>query len=286
MDKVAMAENRVRLISERPRRVSFPSGPGVGSAAAMRNAEEPTPAFSPLVCWTHPEWVQRFPWLAQGTTGRSPGEREGDFRLFDAEGRLEGNPNWLELARGLGFTGVRHARQMHGKDILLHREPGTGLFLGTDADGHVTSATGILMGVTVADCVPVFLVDPRRRAVALLHAGWRGVVAGVLEEGISLLREELRADKEDILMHLGPAICGTCYEVGPEVHAALDLPRPEGPVPVDLRGVLTERAVGLGLLRSHITRSSFCTRCNGSPFFSHRAGEAARQVAFLGIQPS
>ena len=192
----------------------------------------------------------------------------------------------MDLARGLGFAGMKHTRQVHGKGILPHRKPGSGLSIGPDADGHSTSAPGILLAVTVADCVPVFLVDPIRRAVALLHAGWRGAAAGILEEGASLLLQDAGAREEDILMHLGPAICGTCYEVGPEVHVALGLPRPETPSPVDLRGVLAERAVELGLLDSHITRSSFCTLCNASPFFSHRGGESKRQVGFLGIRPS
>ncbi|MGW8266860.1 MAG: laccase domain-containing protein, partial [Longimicrobiales bacterium] len=157
----------------------------------------------------------------------------------------------MDLAQGLGFTGVRHTRQVHGKAIHSHGEPGFGLSVGADGDGHITSAPGTLLAVTVADCVPVFLVDPDRRTVALLHAGWRGTAAGILEEGISLLLRHSRGNEGDILMHLGPAICGTCYEVGGEVHAALGLPPPEKPSPVDLRGVLTERAIGLGLLESH-----------------------------------
>jgi YfiH family protein len=211
---------------------------------------------------------------------------EGDFRLFDGEGPPAENPNWMELARCSGFPGVRHARQVHGKGILLHRGPTTGLSLGPDGDGHAASAPGTLLAVTVADCVPVFLVDPRHRAVALLHAGWRGAAAGILEEGISLLQGEFQTSESELLVHLGPAICGSCYEVGPEVHGALGLPLPEGPTPVDLRGALAERAVSMGVLPSQITRSVFCTLCGGSPFFSHRAGESRRQVGFLGIRPS
>lgn len=286
MDKVTTAWDRGRLVSEDPRRVSLSWGSGVASGAAEGTLDVPSTARSSLVCWTHPEWVRRFPWLVQGTTGRSPGEREGDFRLFGPDGRPEQNPNWLDLAKGLGFTGVSYTRQVHGEGILAHREPGFGLSIGPAADGQITSAPGALMAVTVADCVPVFLVDPDRRTVALLHAGWRGVVAGILEAGISLLLQHSRGTEGDILVHLGPAICGTCYEVGPEVHAALGLSRPRKPSPVDLRGVLAERAVGAGILDSHVTRSSFCTLCSGSLFFSHRGREAKRQVGFLGIRPS
>lgn len=286
MDNHAKPETLVRVISENPRRASSPSKSGVSFGTALENADGPAQPPSSLMCWTHPEWAQRFPWLAQGTTGRSPGHGEGDFRLFGPHGPAEENANWMELARRHGFAGVLHAQQVHGKDILVHREPGVGLSIGPDSDGHISDIPGAFMGVTVADCVPVFLVDPRRRTVALLHAGWRGVAAGILEGGISLLQDDFRADAEDLLLHLGPAICGSCYEVGPEVHAALGHPEPDGPAPVDLRAALAARAVEAGLLRSHITRSSFCTLCNGSPFFSHRAGEPKRQVGFLGIRPS
>jgi copper oxidase (laccase) domain-containing protein len=140
------------------------------------------------------------------------------------------------------------------------------------------------MAVTIADCVPVSLVDSRRRTATLLHAGWRGIAAGILEEGIALMGDEFKAHVEDILVHLGPAICGSCYEVGPEVHGELGLPDPSGPRPVDLRAVLAQRAMSQGVMQAHLTRSSFCSLCGASPFFSHRGGAGERQVAFLGIR--
>jgi hypothetical protein len=139
------------------------------------------------------------------------------------------------------------------------------------------------MGVTVADCVPVFVVDPHRRVVGLLHAGWRGTAAGILEAGVSLLAGQSEAEPGNLLVHLGPAICGSCYEVGPEVHAALGLHEPGTPTPVDLRGLLAEKALDLGVMGANITRSTFCTLCGASPFFSHRGGATQRQVGFLGI---
>jgi copper oxidase (laccase) domain-containing protein len=74
--------------------------------------------------------------------------------------------------------------------------------------------------------------------------------------------------------------------VGPEVHRALGLPAPPEPTPVDLRSVLIERALGMGILWAHLTCSPFCTLCGSSPFFSSRGGATQRQVGFLGISPS
>ncbi len=274
----------IRVLSEFPRRASSPSRFGTPGGAHIPGQGDSSGSPTSLVCWSHPEWAQRFPWLIQGTTGRSPGEAGGDFRLFGEGDVAENKRNWEALARDHGFSGITHARQVHGPEVSLHSDAPEGLVIGPDADGHASSAPGAFMAVTVADCVPIFLLDPHQKAAVVLHAGWRGAEAGVLKRGLELLVREFGSEPRDVLMHLGPAICGSCYEVGPEVHGALGLPEPSGPAPVDLRGVLAEQGAESGLLRAQITRSWFCTLCNGSPFFSHRRGEAQRQVGFIGLR--
>jgi polyphenol oxidase len=153
-----------------------------------------------------------------------------------------------------------------------------------DTDGHATSAHGLLLTVSVADCVPVLLVDASRRAVAALHAGWRGVAAGMLESGIAAMAARAGSRPGDLRVHFGPAICGACYEVGPEVPAALGLGDPGEKVLLDVRGVLVDRALAAGVDVTSITRSAWCTRCGESPFFSHRAGNAERQMAVIGLR--
>jgi copper oxidase (laccase) domain-containing protein len=84
-------------------------------------------------------------------------------------------------------------------------------------------------------------------------------------------------------VHFGPAICGECYEVGPEVHIALGLPETQHNGLIDIRGVLAQQAMKAGVPEANITTSTFCTRCGDSPFFSHRGGSAERQVGVIGI---
>jgi hypothetical protein len=286
MENSDSVRGTIRFLTERPRAVP----PPFTSRDAVDEGPPGTRTISSRITstltWAHPEWTQRFPWLVQGTTGRSPGQSGGDFRLFGAQRPPEGRENWMSLARSHGFAGVVHSRQVHGKKILIHDSPPAGVRLGPEADGHVSAVPGVLMGVTVADCVPVFLVDPHRRVVGLLHAGWRGTAAGILEEGISVLAGQSGAGLGSLLVHLGPAICGSCYEVGPEVHTALGLQEPRIPTPVDLRGLLAEKALDQGVMGANITRSTFCTLCGASPFFSHRGGATQRQVGFLGIDSS
>lgn len=232
------------------------------------------------------EWVERFPWLVQGTTMRHglSGGDVFDLRLFPAAPGASGR--WGRLSEWAGLPSVVHAPQMH--EALVRRHGGRaeeGLVLAPPCDGHLTEIPGLLLTVSVADCVPVFIVDPERKRVAMVHAGWRGCAAGILEEGLIAVAGPDGAFAS-LRVHLGPSICGACYEVGGEVFEAVGLPRPAAPTPIDLKAVLARRAVASGVTPSDVTVSGHCTLCGpGGRFFSHRGGDAGRQVGFLGIRP-
>jgi YfiH family protein len=233
----------------------------------------------------HARWLARFPWLVQGTTTRGPEGSEFDLGLF--AGASPGHTvheHWNRLMAGAGMGRAVHSRQIHEADVHIHRAVEPGLSLTDACDGHVTDQPGVLLAVAVADCVPVFVVAPELRAVAMLHAGWRGAAAGVLERGLAVLLDEVGAARSELQVHLGPAICSDCYEVGPEVFDALAQPVPAAPTPIDLRRILAERAVAGGVPREEVTISTHCTRCTGSELFSHRGGDGARQVGYVGIR--
>ncbi|MGH7502781.1 MAG: polyphenol oxidase family protein [Longimicrobiales bacterium] len=232
-----------------------------------------------------PAFEAEQPWLTAGITWRGDGE-PADMGLFGATPVGIALGRWRQLRADLGCDAILHSRQVHGTAILrhgLHPVP-PGFHLAPDADGHLTAQTGLAVTVSVADCVPVWIVAPAARTVMLLHAGWRGTAAGILETGLSQLVTEANAIPDSLKVHLGPAICGRCYEVGPEVHEALGRPVPRAPAPIDLRQVLFDRAVAAGVPDRHVTASSLCTRCDRDRFFSHRAGASGRQVAFACIR--
>lgn len=233
----------------------------------------------------HPGWSDRFPWLVQGTTHRGPDDAPFDLAVRGGEEEGSTGRRWSSLLEAEGMERLVRARQVHGAEVRLHRTGPAGVERAPAADGHVTDRTGVLVAVTVADCVPVFAVSERPRAVAVLHAGWRGTAAGVLEAGLDLLAAAVGADPVGLHLHLGPAICGRCYEVGPEVHRSLGLVAPLEPTPVDLRAVLAHRAVAAGVDSRRMTVSAWCTRCGGAPFFSHRGGDRQRQAGFAGLRP-
>lgn len=257
--------------------VGRPTDNGPGS---VRDPGVACPARVPF--FEHPIWRERFPWLVQGVTGA------GDSPPFDLALFGEGRPRdvlrrWRALGRTTGAIRVVCGQQVHGVAMRLHSEGPAGLYVSAGTDGHATRVPGVLLTVSVADCVPISLVAPERRAVALLHGGWRGIAAGIAERGIALLCKQLDARVNELHAHLGPAICGACYEVGPEVHRSLRLPEPAGRESIDLRAIIAGRMRRAGIQGAHLTASTYCTRCNGDSFFSHRGGCTERQVTVLGI---
>lgn len=169
------------------------------------------------------------------------------------------------------------ARQVHGARVIEHVPGWTGWLRGHDADGHLAAERGTALAVSVADCVPVYVAHPSG-AVAMLHAGWRGTVAGILAAAVGrLVARGLAA--ADLRVLLGPAICGRCYEVSPDVYAQLTGRTVERPTPVSLHAVLTDQARALGV--RDVRASSLCTRCDGAMLYSHRAGEAGRQLGVI-----
>ena len=232
------------------------------------------------------EWADRFPWLFAGISHAGSGPDPFDLRLFGEPTSPWAPARWRDLLQASAFETIVHARQVHEIRIVVHEQVGAGVREAEGAaDGHTTADSGVLLAVTVADCVPIYLVDPDARVVALLHGGWRGIAAGILPSGITLLGARWGTDPGRLLVHLGPAICGACYEVGPEVFSALGLEVPSRPAPVDVRGVLARQAADAGVPPENITVSGLCTLCGDGNLFSHRGGRSERQVAFLGIRP-
>ncbi|HSJ09149.1 MAG TPA: polyphenol oxidase family protein [Longimicrobiales bacterium] len=227
----------------------------------------------------HPGWRDALPWLVQAIT--SHGE---DMSLFGASATADVLPRWAALRDGLGCDVIVHARQVHGAAVHAHGPLPPGLLVVSDADGHATSQPRTLLAVSVADCVPISIAAPDVRAICLLHGGWRGVAAGILQRGVGLLADRFGARADAMHVHFGPAICGACYEVGAEVLTGLDLEDAAGGTHADVRATLAHRALALGIARENISTSSFCTRHGDSPFFSHRGGCRERQVSVLAVR--
>jgi YfiH family protein len=249
-------------------------------------ASEPAHPF-PVPAYHHAGWSERFPWLIHGITTRGETDRHGpsgfDLRLRGPASTDAVLSRWDAMGEIPGIHAVVHARQVHGAIIRTHRDIPPGLLLAPSCDGHFTREPGVLLTVGVADCVPVYLVSESPRQVALLHAGWRGIAAGILEAGLQHMKAMGGGGAESIHLLLGPSISGARYEVGPEVHRAVTGAAPQLATGLDLRGHLRERALALGVLERHLSLTQTCV-FEDSAFFSHRRGCQGRQVAFLGLR--
>lgn len=234
------------------------------------------------------EWATRFGVVA-GITTRGHGFSLG---LWSEENVGQVMSRWRAVGAAFRarFPGLVLAHQVHGTALTWHRAAADGWMILDGLDGHATGARGLLLTVTVADCIPVYLVVPQKQVIALLHAGWRGVAEGVLERGVELLKRDAFARASDIVMHCGVGICGSCYEVGSEVIERLTPgQRPgvsratDGSGHVDLRAVLARQAVELGI--TEVSVSPWCTAHDRDRFFSHRAsgGRDGRMIAYVGM---
>jgi YfiH family protein len=205
----------------------------------------------------------------------------GSFNLASEEPAAAVFGRWMDLVASLAPAASRVATslQVHGDRILRHDHGWTGWLRDTSgADGHCSAIPETAMAVTLADCVPIFIGHPSGVGL-ILHSGWKGTALRIVDRGLDELRNA-GLDSRDAQVHLGPAICGKCYEVGPEVVHAVTGQTVTGPTRVDLRAVIADQARQAG---ATVTVSEWCTRCNNDRFFSHRAGDSGRQLGVLGI---
>ena len=208
------------------------------------------------------------------TTGRAA----GSFGTESAEPVRDVMARWRALRASFGgVTRLATAAQVHGRDVLVHGGEWRGWLRGDSADGHLSATPATAMAVTIADCVPVFIAHPSG-AGGVLHSGWRGTAARITDIAIARL-ESIGLPARELHVHCGPAICGRCYEVSGDVAARLTGRDPGHPSLVDLRALIATHATAQGV--RDVTISPLCTRCDNDRFYSHRAGDAGRQLGVL-----
>jgi YfiH family protein len=259
---------------------------------------------------------EAYPWLRAAFS-----TRVGGVSLPYGDGRGELNLGWTkddapeavaENRRRLveAVAGDRDAMQLvtmaqvHSADVQvieaghgpLATPEGRGVLRG---DGLMTAKPGLLLGIQTADCVPVLLADVRQRVVAGFHAGWRGTLARIVEQGVGLMRSRYGSRVEDLVAAVGPAIGACCYAVGEEVqtgfagefgYAAELFRAADGVVRLDLHAANRRQLLEAGVGAERISVLGECTACtrleDGSrKYFSHRAecGVTGRMLSVIGV---
>ncbi len=203
----------------------------------------------------------------------------GTFSLSSDAPVGEVMSRWTRLQDDLAGKSRRTVigRQVHGSTVLTHRGGWEGLLRTGEADGHIAAERGIALTISVADCVPIFMAH-HSGVVGLLHSGWKGTSARIIDAGLNAFAR-LGIAPDEIKVHLGPSICGRCYEVSADVREQLTGQPVNRAGNVDLRSLIAEHARETGV--TDLTVSSDCTKCDNDRYFSHRAGDSGRQLAVI-----
>lgn len=188
--------------------------------------------------------------------------------------------NRAAVLRVLGLDPAHHveADQVHGAvvSVVGGAEGGRSV---ADADGLATAEAGTVLAVHAADCVPLLLADPKHRAVAALHAGWRGTAAGIAGEGVRVLADRFGSLPEDLLVAIGPSIGPCHYEVDEPVIQRMrrwpwwqEVVTPNGPGrwTLDLRAASRRQVIDAGVRPERIELMDLCTYHLPELFYSYR----------------
>ena len=193
-----------------------------------------------------------------------------------------------------GVMWMLSVKQVHGTNALLVDRPVTGSdrFEG-GWDALVTDQPGVMVAVRTADCVPVLVYDRRRKAVAAIHAGWRGAMAGIVPKTIQLMVSRFAIDATDLRVSIGPSAGPCCYEVDEAVLAPLRSGRSDWPsllrddrgtkARLDLKALVRRQTAQIGIRLEHITSVNLCTICHSELFYSYRREGRVNGTMLSGI---
>ncbi len=222
--------------------------------------------------------------------GDDPEAVRENFRRIGAA--IGVKPEDMVLSRQTHTTNVRvMTEQDRGKGMTRERDY-------TDVDGMITNVPGLCLVTSYADCVPLYFVDPVRKAIGLSHSGWRGTVGKIGKETVRLMEKEFGSDPSDILAAVGPSVCMDCYEVSEDVirkvREAFDeelwpelfYEKPDGKYQLDLWKANESIFLESGILPEHIAVTNVCTHCNSQILYSHRTSGNRRGnlCAFLALK--
>jgi purine-nucleoside/S-methyl-5'-thioadenosine phosphorylase / adenosine deaminase len=176
--------------------------------------------------------------------------------------------------------GMVSLQQIHS-DVVLVADRAEGCV--GPGDALLTGRAGWILSVRTADCFPVLLVDPVRRAVAAVHAGWRGIASGIVAASLARMRDEFGTQAQDVLAAIGPGIGACCYEVGEEVARRFGK---NCAGRLDLAAAITAQLEQAGVPRAHVDYIPECTSCDAARFHSWRRDRKsdARMISYVSIQ--
>ena len=221
-----------------------------------------------------------------GTLQAGEGWSAGGLGAGIDAGTADRRMDWPALAAQWAPAHVAQATQVHGAGLaVIMGRTGAAPVAGCDA--LLTIDPGAVLTIRTADCVPIFLADPRQRVVALAHAGWRGIAAGLPSRPAAAARWWLHARPGELRAAIGPAIRACCYEVGPEFEGRFGpfLAQRGGRRTCDLVAAAVAQLRQAGVREAAIQDSGACTRCDARWFSTRREGQTTgRLISFIRLR--
>jgi YfiH family protein len=218
---------------------------------------------------------------------------------LDSPHSVEGNRSLLARAFQADLEHLVTVNQVHGVDLVLIDSPNPDYthFLNLECDGIITNQPGIMIGICVADCVPLLLLDPVKRVVAAIHAGWKGTAGEIGNKAVSAMVQMFGSKPADILAAIGPAIGPCCYEVDTPVMETfrkngapwefIATETGKGAWGLDLAAANRRQLLDAGINEQHIEMANHCVSCSQELYFSYRRddGNTGRQMGFIMLRP-
>jgi YfiH family protein len=235
------------------------------------------------------EWVQHAFLTRQGGVSFPPydslnlSDKNGDQKEFVSK-----NENIIAKAFGFDPSRLILLDQMHQDKILLLKEPVTTLSSPLEYDALITNRPKAFLGILTADCLPIFVVDSKKKVVAAVHAGRQGTTFYITAKVLKKMEEEFGCSSNDLVITLGPSIGVCCYEIDERVFhpewEPFSTSKGTGKWMVDLAQVNIAQIKREGIKEEQISSINLCTHCHRDLFFSYRReGRTGRQLSFIGI---
>lgn len=203
----------------------------------------------------------------------------GSGVLTAFSGREFPKDKFPEFMQGLEISNINLVKQVHGNELRVIR----GLTPIGPGDGLLTNQVSMALGILTADCLPLYMWDSGARVAGIVHAGWKGMKAGIIENAIGKLRSKFSTRVENLRIAFGPAIRKCCYEVGPEFQEYFPVSylAPQQGQSKGRMDLINEAAFRLGrrgVDLAEIQDVEICTSCSRSRFFSTRSGDADQRI--------
>jgi len=234
-------------------------------------------------------WVQHAFLTRQGGGSPPPydslnlGDKNGDQKEL-----ISKNENTIAETFGFDPGCLILLDQMHQERILLLKEPFTTLSSPLEYDALITNCPKAFLGILTADCLPIFVVDSKKKVVAAVHAGRQGTALHITAKVLNKMEEEFGCSSKDFVITLGPSIGPCCYEIDEKVFQSewepFSTSKGTGKWMVDLAQINIAQMKGEGIKEGQISWINLCTHCHHDLFFSYRKeGRTGRQLSFIGM---